>query len=106
MKIKVLITSIFIFSSTSIFAASLDENVSAILKDRISSSPSQKQCIADSKAGDCSKVIDASKGIVVSEVKSTDYEVSGLISGTSFSGAKISRSFVMQKSNLSFSYDN
>jgi hypothetical protein len=104
MKIKVLITSIFICSSTSIFAASVDENVSAILKDRIAASPSQQQCAKDSRGKDCSKVIDASKGIIVSEVRSTDYEVTGLISGASFSGDKISRSFVMQKSNLSFSY--
>lgn len=104
MKINVLISAIIICSSTSAFAASVEENVTAILKDRIAASPSQQQCAKDSRGEDCSKVIDASKGIMVSDVHSTDSEVMGLVKGITFTGDEISRKFVMEKSNISFSY--
>jgi len=104
MKINVLISSVFIFSSSVTFAASVEENVTAILTDRIAASPSQQQCAKDSRGEDCSKVIDASKGIMVSDVHSTDSEVMGLVKGKTFSGDEISQKFVMEKSNISFSY--
>lgn len=104
MKTNILISVAFIFSSFSVLAASVDENVPAILKERIAASPEQQRCAKDSSGVDCSKVIDASKGIIVSDVHSTESEETGLVSGTTFSGEEVNLPFVMNKSNLSFSY--
>lgn len=104
MKINVLISVAFVFSSLSVLAASVDENVTAILKERIAASPEQQRCAKDSGGVDCSQVIDASKGIIVSAMHSSESDVSGIVNGKNFVGDVISRKFVMQKSNLSFKY--